>query len=99
MLILTYFYLNNRSNIQITMFGCFHFQNIRPEKLILAWKSAENNVHFPPLKLTGFSLAKKLPGEGTVLVKATFLLQRNAQYDQVLQQSFQGRGYLSKTRD
>lgn len=80
------------------MFG-FHFQNIRPEKLILAWKSAENNVHFPPLKLTGFSLAKKLPGEGTVLVKATFFLQRNAQYDQVLHQSFQGRGYLSKTRD
>lgn len=36
-------------------------ENIRPEKLILAWKSAENNVHFPPLKLTGFSLAKKLP--------------------------------------
>lgn len=36
-------------------------RNIRPEKLILAWKSAENNVHFPPLKLTGFSLAKKLP--------------------------------------
>ena len=57
------------------MFG-FRFQNIRPEKLILAWKSAENNVHFPPLKLTGFSLAKKLPGEGTVLVKATFFFYK-----------------------
>lgn len=47
----------------------FHLQNIRPEKLILAWKSVENNVHFPPLKLSGFSLAKKLPGNGIVLVK------------------------------
>lgn len=37
-------------------------QNIRPEKLILTWRSAENNNHFPPLKLSGFGLAKKLPG-------------------------------------
>ena len=39
-----------------------HLQNIRPEKLILGWKSVENNHHFPPLKLSGFGLAKKLPG-------------------------------------
>lgn len=37
-------------------------QNIRPEKLILGWKSAENNNRFPPLKLSGFGLARKLPG-------------------------------------
>lgn len=37
-------------------------QNIRPEKLILTWKSAESNNHFPPLKLGGFGLAKKLSG-------------------------------------
>lgn len=36
-------------------------RNIRPEKLILGWKSVENNSHFPPLKLSGFGLAKKLP--------------------------------------
>jgi len=42
-------------------------RNIRPEKLILAWKSAENNVHFPPLKLSGFSLAKKLPEHSDIM--------------------------------
>lgn len=36
-------------------------RNIRPEKLILSWRAAENNHHFPPLKLSGFGLAKKLP--------------------------------------
>lgn len=36
-------------------------RNIRPEKLVLAWRTDHASQTFPPVKLTGFSLAKKLP--------------------------------------
>lgn len=55
--------------VMLQLFNAVHYihghrivyRNIRPETLILSWRSAENNNHFPPLKLSGFRLAKKLP--------------------------------------